>query len=1267
MAALVTNKTQADPLDDQTMTLATVGGADAAIPDGSVSNINGIDESNPAQFLQTNGASTTANDWLSAHITFAASATYDLSGSDQAFAFHFKQNNLQFNTYVDASDSLWAILFSGGGTTNYARWEMNAHDFINGDWQVIAMSGTPDTTGGTWDNTDVTGFGVAIQTTQSGSNFGVGFSIDQLVYIDGNVVFEDTGVAATTTWESYRDEVYALSGNNFHSDLNLEAKPAFVFGHGILNEADDFSVSNFTLIFQANDGVTGGFQVSTTEYYEFRDVCDSATATHSYTDGVFAYDSGTYDVVIDSATLTSGTTTFSGVTFLNTRNVTIGGNSQATVGAAIPSATGTVDISDVDADLTITGTSSAIQWTADLAANSTITTDSDIDITFAETDLSDINVVVTASNTITVSPTTGSGTYTLTALSRNGASSIEFDNATANNTTISVSSDINANHTVASPTAGGGTITVTGPVDTLTVNSSETGSQIHVYTTNTQTILDSEASASQLTYNHSSETVDITVLKDGFIPFRQTALVLSGDQTIEVSLVASREYDSSHGLTYTTDASIYDNYNVITNITQANPAVVTYSGADNFSNNDIISIQDVVGMTEVNGKRYTVANVNTGANTFELSGINSSAYTAYSSAGIAVSGLAVPTFGPSGRGVFSLLMESFRTETGLRNLPFNIQMDGDSSLYLTNGVEGEGDSDVENLTASGVGYLDVDDATTAVWVGIESVGTIPGTNTGEWTADDATTVTDARTSGVFDEVIKIYGDTDHGNFDNRANRIIMKMNINGYREERINVRALYGVVGNFKPNHYVVPIAPVAIGAATGDPSLATAPTITDHGATPTSWNGKNFRITVTDGSTANSGEDLIRHLNYYLRSANDTSFNSKDPFSWPEMVLEVVAGTSYETAYGYTEDAQTSTLKGVRVVQNDGTTAHPDFTRFQSDDGTYYTAPTVAQISAPNVTSGRVQVYNNTGAAASAWAATTAYSLGDYVLRSTGQGTELGDGVFFVCTTAGTSGGSEPTWDVAANGNTTSDGTVTWTVRPIEFDNASTAGAYSNSWTDGEEFASGDTIRFRWVDADELEIDTTGVATADGTTTFLNTPVDDTVYDGYAIDGSTVTEYSADYPNVQVDLNDPDNVFYMDRFYAWHKYNLTLEDGIRNFFGAVTATNASNIVINDSIVDIFFDNTKAVSARQGDNIVIQRDDGAYPQVTVTSGGGGLGFYYTGVGYTVETGVSGLTAEESAKVTAMTFTKSNELDVNIKSVQDTTVTGVGTSGDPWGP
>jgi hypothetical protein len=70
----------------------------------------------------------------------------------------------------------------------------------------------------------------------------------------------------------------------------------------------------------------------------------------------------------------------------------------------------------------------------------------------------------------------------------------------------------------------------------------------------------------------------------------------------------------------------------ITGITQANPGVVTYTGADP-ANGDTVYITGVVGMTQVNGLFFTVANVNAGANTFELSGVDTTAYTAWSSGG----------------------------------------------------------------------------------------------------------------------------------------------------------------------------------------------------------------------------------------------------------------------------------------------------------------------------------------------------------------------------------------------------------------------------------------------------------------------------------------------------------------------------------------------------------------------------------------------------------------------------------------------------------
>ena len=88
---------------------------------------------------------------------------------------------------------------------------------------------------------------------------------------------------------------------------------------------------------------------------------------------------------------------------------------------------------------------------------------------------------------------------------------------------------------------------------------------------------------------------------------------------------------------YRNQAPIYESTKTISGATQANPCVVTAT-SHGYSNGDFIYIDAVVGMTELNGRRYKVANKTT--NTFELqdedgTNINSSGFTSYGSAGTA--------------------------------------------------------------------------------------------------------------------------------------------------------------------------------------------------------------------------------------------------------------------------------------------------------------------------------------------------------------------------------------------------------------------------------------------------------------------------------------------------------------------------------------------------------------------------------------------------------------------------------------------------------
>jgi len=98
---------------------------------------------------------------------------------------------------------------------------------------------------------------------------------------------------------------------------------------------------------------------------------------------------------------------------------------------------------------------------------------------------------------------------------------------------------------------------------------------------------------------------------------------------IEYFMPENPEYQQD--VFYVDSGLTFDAPLTITDITNANPAVVTTSTPHGFSNGDSLRIRLVKGMTTVNNKNFTIANVT--STTFELVGTNSTSYPAYYSSG----------------------------------------------------------------------------------------------------------------------------------------------------------------------------------------------------------------------------------------------------------------------------------------------------------------------------------------------------------------------------------------------------------------------------------------------------------------------------------------------------------------------------------------------------------------------------------------------------------------------------------------------------------
>lgn len=121
------------------------------------------------------------------------------------------------------------------------------------------------------------------------------------------------------------------------------------------------------------------------------------------------------------------------------------------------------------------------------------------------------------------------------------------------------------------------------------------------------------------------------------------------------------------------------------------------------------------------------------------------------------------------------------------------------------------------------------------------------------------------------------------------------------------------------------------------------------------------------------------------------------------------------------------------------------------------------------------------------------------------------------------------------------------------------------------------------------LPYQTSGTLTSAGAS-FTASQALDTVYNSNAIDGSTVTEFATDYPNLQVDLSSGSSTT-VQRLYNWYQYATHTSQGIVYYFNGINAKDTNNYVIRASTIALQLDNTSANNIKITGGY-LTRDDG---------------------------------------------------------------------------
>ena len=153
---------------------------------------------------------------------------------------------------------------------------------------------------------------------------------------------------------------------------------------------------------------------------------------------------------------------------------------------------------------------------------------------------------------------------------------------------------------------------------------------------------------------------------------------------------------------------------------------------------------------------------------------------------------------------------------------------------------------------------------------------------------------------------------------------------------------------------------------------------------------------------------------------------------------------------------------------------------------------------------------------------------------------------------------------------------------------------SFAIDYENGVDYSAGDVVRLRVAYQNGttayLPFESTAIANDSGIS-FLVTQALDTTYNSNNIDGSTISTLTSDFPNVQIDISDADGDADVREIYARYVYIIATDQGVRQWFGGITAINNVNYRVNTSILDLTIQNVGSVAVNLSAARIF-RDDG---------------------------------------------------------------------------